>query len=519
MNLKEMLVYISISDIHPPLSYIVDWLVYKVAGPNEFPLILPSILFTAFSACLAALITYRLTNKLFWAFLIIPITILHANTLLYGFTLRWYPLWTFSALTAVYALIIETKNTRTNLWNLLLLFISLTICLYTNYQTVFLISAFIPAYFSMLIFNKFSRRLKTIFRNTLFVSILSVAAFFPWIAQIQQQFINFKNTNIFLAGTFLQTPYSLFNNCYYFYASLFGSALYPWNTMFLIISAPLMMLSIVFLISLKIKKISLTFLPSVKSFFCLAGFIVISFALFSILTQSHSARGNTLSSILFIISAIVLLDRILPLLKKNKTTALAGILAIFLFFALILSGSYNVLQKKHLHKMAFSDPVYTIMDIISSECDNVAEPIYIITVNTPLSYYLLWKHIRSDIQIVTPFSTELPSFIAETQPLHTPYSPARLILVESYLGAFKPLQEQWDEALRSIDSQSEKLIWEKSLEYDPDFRFKQKFFPRSGLSQYRFCIKCYSIPADFDYSCLENITSLNRIWKKSSDSQ
>ena len=95
IKVLEIIAYLSTYDYHPPLQYLVNKIFLQLFGLNEFWLKMPSILFILGSILICSLLVLRLTGSFKAGFLSGIISIINPLVLLWGTSLRWYPLWTF----------------------------------------------------------------------------------------------------------------------------------------------------------------------------------------------------------------------------------------------------------------------------------------------------------------------------------------------------------------------------------------------------------------------------------------
>src|SRR4030065_1782754 len=136
-NVQEIISYTANYDYHPPLQYLFNKIFLELFGLNEFLLRLPSIILIIIAVILCSHLVFRTTGAIKLSLLCVLITITNPLILLWGASLRWYPLWTFLAILSSYlvtTLSIDANNKKRIILKSLLIF-TLTLALYTNYQS------------------------------------------------------------------------------------------------------------------------------------------------------------------------------------------------------------------------------------------------------------------------------------------------------------------------------------------------------------------------------------------------
>ena len=533
LSFPDLLGFLSKNDIHPPLSYILNLATYRLFGPDEFFMSLPSLIFTGLSAGLIGLLVYKITGPKAVSILALFIAVIHPNFQLFGWSIRWYPLWNLLTLFSIYTVIeMWAENSPRNYLKCGILTLSLSAAVYTNYLTFFLIFTIIMISVMKLFVTR-SRKSDVSPKRYILTgsaAIVSLLTLIPWITPLLQHLANFFQNNQILQSTYFKTLSSLFYGFYSIFTSIAGAAIYPWNSSFIVLTSSLIIGITAFLIYSLLNKLdtvknSFSF-KGLKSFIDKGLFIdllMISAVLFllfagnAVATHSHKARGLLPLSSLSIIIVSVLLHNVIKMLKSSGGMPVnfwSGVQMITVTYIICawMAGSIGVLQKKHLHKLAFADPVPEIISIIGDEIDRSECPVVVITTHSALTFYSLWQNLNGKLTVISPLTDSVPNFIEDKSrdfiQRIIPPAPYKLIIVNSYLGSFLPQQDIVNETFDMIRSHGESIASTKKLYADLDYSFKQKLFPKSDLRQWRFVIDTFQIESELDKEILDRFREL-----------
>ena len=529
----DLLNFLSKNDIHPPLSYILNQAVYQLFGPGEFLMTLPSLLFTGLTAALIGLLVHRITgNKAASVFALI-FSVIHSNFQLFGWSIRWYPLWNLLTIAAIYlALDIWNRRSEKTLLKSILLTVVLSAAVYTNYQTFFLVFAITLLSALKFISNRKRASFAPIknFIFTLSAAIIALLTIIPWMTSLIQQLSNFSENNQFLQTTYYKTLSSLFYGLYSIFTSIIGASIYPWNTSFILIAASslagLIICSAMLLFRSKHAGIpdrhpgnssSILHDRFFQDILIISGILLILLTGNAVATHSHKARGLLPLSSLAVAITSVLLAGTIGAIKQRGWKCLnfwqvTQVFAVFFIAGSWVMGSWNIIEKKHLHKMAFADPVPEIIKIIGHVIDTSENPVVLITTHPALTFYSLWENLNGKLTIVSPLTDSAPHFIrdasSQNRGLILPPAPFEVILIDSYLGSYLPQKVLVDGVYEMIKANGERLAPSRRLYRDYDYNYKQKLFPRSDLRRWRFIIDTYLISDKLDIEILRDFKQL-----------
>ena len=523
-KLPDLLAFVSNHDIHPPLSYIVNYYWFKIAGSNEFFLTIPSLVFTALTAFIAARIVRLLTGVRHYSCIVIVLTLLHPNILLFGWSIRWYPLWTLLTVAALY-LVLQLCLSKTKKYSLILqLIFVLSAALYTNYQSFLLMSALILLTVFMVTRNRLRIPVASILALPLAVSI-SVILFLPWIGDFLLQLNNYLESNHLLSLHNFRAISFFFYGVYSLFVTITGASTYPWLPGF-ILPFSLTMISLFLLLILILHSDNRKILPgrfqnlsrATGTFAVLVLSIYLLFLLHAQITLNHKARGYSALSILFIIALILIYNKLKSLDFRKYRRSIFVLLHIFVASIILIwfSGDLNIFNKRHLHKMGLSDPVLQLAEQIGNEAATSSRHLLITCLHPSLSYYLLWQENNSNYTVSTPYRYAVPDFIdcRKTIEYHS-FKPdsCEILTIDSFPGAFLPRADNYYRTIEIIESHSIAL---DSACYgkDYDFRYRSKMFPASKMDEWRIQLKRYLPPPDFDFNQIAQVDSLCKIWQK-----
>lgn len=536
LSFPDLLNFLSKNDIHPPLSYIINQAVYRLIGPHEFLMTMPSLLFTGLTAAMIGLLVHRITGNKTASIFALIFSVIHPNFQLFGWSIRWYPLWNLLIIAAV-CLALDVWNRRSDhtLLKSALLTITLSAALYTNYLTFFLVFAIVLLSAVKIILNRKhpSSVPATNFIFTFSAAIIALLTIIPWMTSLIRHLTIFFAHNQFLQSTYFKTLSSLFYGLYSTFTSIIGASIYPWNTSFILIAS-------VSLAGLIICAVILTFrsrnpgIPHRRpgkpadpasilrdrlflDLLLIAGILLFLLAGNAVATHSHKARGLLpLSSFAVAITAVLLADMIYFLKHRGWKSfnfwRVSQAFVIFFIAGCWVIGSWNIIAGKHLHKMAFADPVPEMIKIIGQEIETSENPVVLITTQTALTFYSLWENLNGKLTVVSPLTKSAPRFIrpdnTQDDSLVIPPAPYKVILIDSYLGSYLPRRTVVDNVFELIKSNGKPLSPSRKLYPDYDYNYKQKLFPRSDLRPWRFIIDTYLISDTLDIGILRNFTRL-----------
>ena len=539
LSFPNLLNFLSKNDIHPPLSYIINQAVYRLIGPHEFLMTLPSLLFTGLTAALIGLLVHRISGNKTASLFALIFSVIHPNFQLFGWSIRWYPLWNLLIIAAI-CLTLDIWNRRSNhtVVKSVILTITLSAALYTNYLTFFLVSTI--ALLSALKFIFTRKHPSSVpaknFIFTLSAAIIGLLTIIPWITSLIRHLANFFAHNQFLQTTYFKTLSSLFYGLYSTFTSVIGASIYPWNTSFILIAAISLAGLIICAVILMLRNRNTAgpdhrlgksvnpadpasilrnrlFLDSLL----IAGILLLLLTGNAVFTHSHKARGLLpLSSFAVALTAVLLADLIAVInhhgWKSLNFWRLSQAFLIFFLAGSWLIGTGNIIAGKHLHKMAFADPVPEIIKIIHQEIETSENPVILITSHPALTFYSLWENLNGKLTVISPLTDSAPRFIrpenAQNRSLVIPPAPYEVILIDSYLGSYLPRRNVVDDVFELIKSNGEPLAPSMKLYPDSDYNYKRKLFPKSDLRPWRFIIDTYLVSDTLDITILHDFTKL-----------
>jgi len=515
-NLKEIIVYTSIYDFHPPVQYILNKFFLELFGLNEFWLSLPSVFFTLLTVIISGNLVYKITKSFSWSAASGIIMLLHPLVFLWGKSVRWYPFWTFLTLLSVYLFISLWNNDTKRKWLIKLtsLIIITAISLYTNYQTILLMIATI---LTALILDKKEQTWNRT-KQTLIVVTGTLILFVPYITTFISHAKNFlvrKGIYDEYIGT---SP--VISGSYFLYSVLFGQSLFPWNCSFIIFFVTCLIAligGIIFYFKERQENINeIDSIPNhkhfflsnnlVKTVFYLTVILFVLSLLYSFLAGINISRGFMVLPILLIIISVSFGHHLFKKSKikgkTNKTIYWASIFAVSILI-LWMIGSYNVITRKHLHKSGLIIPVNEITGIIKSYEKENRDNITVITTDFVLSYYLMKD---TQLHILSPYSKELeilPGIKNET----SLGDHNQIIFIRSYPGALTPLNTELNNYKDYLFGKGQIRSEPINIAYDSDYEFKDKFFPASGIEKWRYRIFMLTPKISWDVNFLKKISN------------
>jgi uncharacterized membrane protein len=519
-SIKEIISYTANYDYHPPLQYLFNKIFLEIFGLNEFLLKLPSIILVIIAVILCSHLVFKVTGSVKLGLLCGIITLTNPLILLWGASIRWYPLWTFLAVFSIYLATILYSNSyiRKRIILQCILIFTLALALYTNYQTIILIAGIIITAFilDLKAGRKEFKNLKIILPVLIGVIIL----FLPYL----NVFLNHIET--FFYRKEIYSDYSINSailaGCYFIFSILFGNSIYPWDIRFIVlISITIIALTgsifyyqnhssrIKFTIPKSIlyqEKKNLLFLLTLIS-----AILIILFLLQSIITGSFLSRSFLIFSFLLPILIIIYLYHLIKI--KYKKFLFLLMITIVSFFLIWSISSYNVLTRQSLHKSGLMDPVEEVTSFIKNSIELNEPNSTIITYDPVLTYYLIKTNSLGSTVILSPYVSATKNLFSSVSPQINYYyadfdSSSTLIYIKSYPGSLIPLKDKIDILEEYIFQNG--LLMEKRVKfgYDSDSYIKRKFFPSLGFIDWRFTINQFYPRSYWDKDALEEISKL-----------
>ena len=443
-NFSEIIDHTSKYDFHPPVQYLLNKISLQLFGLNEFWLSLPSIIFIilAFASRFVFKITGSTTYSLVSSFIIASNPLI----LLWSSSIRWYPLWTLLAFISIYSVIKLFSEPKKGS-NLILkgsLIVTLTLSLYTNYQTIILMVSFIIMALLMDLKNKKNKY----YHLKLLAPVIAgvVILFIPYAGSFQNHLETFfirKEIYTSWSGTSI-----FFSGGYFLFSVLFGNSIYPWDIRFILLFLTTFTSGLGFIIYYKthysdlLKTYSQRFLPEVKrkSLNLLIVLTIILFLLFliqSIISNSILSRGLLLLPILLVIVTSIIIYHLISSIPIKIKFALS--ISVLSFYFIWLVGSYNIFVKQSLHKAGLMEPVEQVTALVQNISNTSKENLIVITFDPVLTYYLVNSESSSNTSIISPYindtNTLLVSVNSKTYNEKVNFdSTALLIFIQTYPG-------------------------------------------------------------------------------------
>jgi uncharacterized membrane protein len=520
-DVREIISYTANYDYHPPLQYLFNKIFLELFGLNEFLLKLPSIILIIIAIILCSHLVFKVTDAIKLSLLCGLITITNPLILLWGASLRWYPLWTFLAVLSIYLvtiLYIDTNNKKRIIVQSLLIF-TLTLALYTNYQTIILITGFLITAFFLdvkLGFRKFTH-----LKRTLPAIIAVIILFLPYL----NVFLNHIET--FFYRKEIYSDYSINSailaGCYFIFSILFGNSIYPWDIRFIVlISITVIALTgSIFYYKSHSSRIKITIPKSIlyqekkNLFFLLSLISTILFILFliqSIITGSFLSRGFLIFSFLFPILIIVYLSY-LSKIKDNKLLSLI-MFTVLSFFLIWSISSYNVLTRQSLHKSGLMDPVEEVTSFINKITESNKPNYIVITFDPVLTYYLINpESMNNKITIFSPYKDETTALInsfsgsMDNSPIYLS-TRTKILFIDSYPGSLMTLIGKIENFKRYLFEESIQQEKPRKFGFDENAEIKRKFFPSAGMIDWRYTIYSIDPKSTLDINILASFDSL-----------
>jgi uncharacterized membrane protein len=519
-NFKEIIDYTSIYDFHPPGQYIVNKISLQFFGLNEFWLSVPSIVFLIIAIAIASKFIFNLTGSLKYSITSGLIIALNPLILLWGSSIRWYPLWTFLAVLSIYSLIKLFSQSKENTDFILksILIITLTFSLYTNYQTITLVLSFL---ITALLLDLQDKK-KKYYHLKLLTPVVAVVIilFIPYINVFRNHLETFIFRKEIYEGFSGKSPFVA--GGYFLFSIIFGNSIYPWDYKFitLIFIAFTSGLGILLYykthFSYSLKTYIQTFISErqYKSFSTLIYITIVLFLLFLIqivLSGSILSRGLLVLPILFVIIASV----IFYYLFKSKNIRLKILLSLYLLSFLLIwaFGSFNVFTRHSLHKSGLMDPVEEVITIVQNISSTKKENLIVINFDPVLTYYLANSELYTETAIISPYLNDTNSLLesvkGKTYNEKAQFdSTALLIFIQTYPGTLIPLKEKIDNLENYIFVAGMLITSPVKLGYDSDAIMKRRFFPSAGIQDWRFKIYILRPKIIWNYKTLMGLKDL-----------
>ena len=519
-NFKEIINYSSNYDFHPPLQYLINKITLQLFGLSEFWLSLPSIIFIILTIILAGRIIFMLTGSYKYSLLSGFIIALNPLILLWGSSIRWYPLWTFLAVISIYSLIklfSQVKKDRSIILKSSMI-ITLAFSMYLNYQTITLMASFIITALILDLKDKKSKHFHLKRLTPLIAGV--IVLFIPYMGIFQNHlgtffhrkeiYSDYASTSSFISGS------------YFLFSILFGNSIYPWDIRFITLliivlaagSGIIIYYKSNYSYSLKIYLQAFLTEEKIKSHYTLGIITATLFLLFliqSLISGSVPARGLMVLPVLFIIVSTVIIYYLIRS-KKIKLSFLISICALS-FFLIWLMGSYNVLVKQSIHKAGLMDPVREVVELVNKIANTKKENVVVITYDPVLTYYLAKSELSKKIVLISPYKKETDRLLKSVNKMannkELNFDPkALLIFIQSYPGTLIPLKEKLDNMRRYIFNEGVLMKGPIRLGYDSDAMMKRRFFPSADILDWRYTITVFSPKNSWDIKILEEFYEL-----------
>ncbi|MGE5845457.1 MAG: hypothetical protein ACM34O_01950 [Ignavibacteria bacterium] len=500
-------------DFHPPLQYILNKIFYQLFGPEEWLMSIPSIISTGLASGLTGIILYNLTGSKSFSFLTILVVSIHPSIQMWGWSIRWYPAWSFFSIASFYFALRLWREKKFSFFNSAVLAFFLIIALYTNYQTLAVIFCLIiSAFFTDLNKKNFGGNFyHTNTWRTIVICLIVILFFLPWIGAFNSHLSSYffqKN----LMKNFIN-PEPLIQAAVLFFNALFGSSIYPWDILFILLFATALFFAflsaVLFLLCKKYKTGATAKLN--QEFFSVAIFSItmsLVFCLLDILSGSLPNRGDFIISFTAVIVSVYFL---FFLVKAKRSSSKKELYAKRFLAAAIISlilincyGTFNLAKKEHFHKMGLSDPIAEIVNLLEKKAKENSSHKLIFTINPVLTYYLLWKGELINTEVISPYIDDGPVFINNCRYKNSfvkqfsGEEQSTLFFVESYMGSLISLKEEYKLAANYIKDNGSEAEAPVYLGEDKDLYFKKKIFPRAQLQKFRFKISFLKSASGWD---------------------
>jgi len=520
-SFSEILSFTSKFDFHPPLQYIINKVIYVFFGPNEWLMSIPSILSIGLAAGLAGIIVYELSGSKGFSFFTILLACSHPAIQMWGWSIRWYPLWSFFIIVSLYFSLRIWRERKINYFDSAIVTLCLVLAIYTNYQTIIvLLSLILTAFFVDLIKKNFNRSkfYHTNTVKTILITSIVIIFFLPWITAL-----DFHLSNYFIQKNLLKNFIDLGSITWgsiFLFTIIFGTAVYPWDIVFIIIFAAISFSALIsgaFILFLRKDKI-VAYLKLDQEFISILIFLTtltVLFFLMNIFSDSLQNKGNIVISFLIVIVityGIFFINKLKRPDTKNEFYVKRLIrLAIIIFILINCYSTFNIIRREHFHKMGLSDPIPETVTLLVQKAKENSDHQLIVTINPVLTYYLLWNGELENTDIISPYLDDAPIFLKKNKYKSyscKPFSEMRLsnlIFVESYIGSLIPLKEEYKLVYNYIKNNGIEVKAPVYLGEDTDLHFKRRIFPNAGLKKFRFIISFFKPASEWDLKQINKI--------------
>ena len=512
-SLREIIAYTSKYDFHPPLQYILNKLSLQLFGLNEFWLSLPSIIFILLSIIICSRFLFKATSSMSFSVLTGVLIAFNPLVLLWGSSLRWYPLWTFLIILSTFLLIHLWNSQNRNFLVISTLIIAISLSLYTNYQTLmFLVAGLLTVLTLDLGKKNFINSKKTIY-----IFLSSIILFLPYLSG----FI-FHLQNFFIRKEIFQDFHSvspLTSAAYFLFSILFGNSIYPWQLSFIIIfvvfaiASTTSMILIVMINKKKLQAVDLIkpLIPQNNNYskllrtlniFTLYLFIV--HILQVIVTGTITMRGMIYLPMLLITAfslSVFHLYQTHSLKSELKSISYSLSIAISSLAVIWIISCYNIFTRQHLHKSGLMIPVDQIIKTIVQFQNLEKEKPLIVSTDPVITYYLL----KNDFsKILSPYTSDLVRLFPKKR-LSSIKEDDNLIFIKSSPGALLPLKNELDNFFRYLMNSSHLTSKPIKFAYDPDYFMKKKFFSSAEIEEWKYVFYIMKPLNKWDINYLESI--------------
>ena len=201
----------------------------QVFGLNEFLLSLSSIIFIILAIVICSRLIYQITKSFKISLFANILIAINPLILLWGTSIRWYSFWSLLVMIAYYLFIKLWSAQKRKLLLTLGLIITLTLSLYTNYQTISFLTGGLLTALILDIKNKNFNNLKktAVVLSGIFILFIPYISVFIFHTQSffdrKEIYHSFTGTSPFVAGS------------YFIFSIFFGNSIYPWQLIFIIL--------------------------------------------------------------------------------------------------------------------------------------------------------------------------------------------------------------------------------------------------------------------------------------------
>ena len=516
-NFSEIIDHTSKYDFHPPVQYLLNKISLQLFGLNEFWLSLPSILLIILAIIICIKLVYQITNSAKLSVITGLLIAINPLILLWGSSIRWYPLWTFLIILAVHLFIKLWSKKKKSLILIIGLIITLSFALYTNYQTI----PFLIATTLTVIILDFKRKNFINLKKTVIVILGTFILFIPYLSVFKFHIQSFFERKEIYQGFTGTSP--IVSGGYFLFSVIFGNSIYPWQKSFIILFTIGFSSVIISIVSfyLKSKKEKYTD-NNVQDIFTkekcnnslnnillseivLYTFILtVVFLLQSIISSTLINRGVIFLPMLLITVGILFIYRLYnsyQIISKLKLIHFSLVISMSSLIIIWMIGSYNVFTKQHLHKSGLAIPLKTIITFIENIQNDSRENISIITTDPVLTYYLLKENYTS---VLSPYLNDDLKLINRMK-TKVAIDCNKIIYIQSELGTLLPLKNKLSNYIDYLHSTGKLVSKPEKIGYDPDYSMKSNFFASAGLEEWKYTVYIFSPLTKWDIKYLQSI--------------